>query len=47
LEDPIAEEILKGVAKEGSTLIADHENNAEELTLSIKKTKAEKTSDAE
>jgi len=47
LEDPIAEEILKGVAKEGCTLVADHVNNADELTLSIKKSKAEKTSDAE
>jgi len=44
LEDPIAEEILKGEAVEGCTLLADHEDKADLLTLKVKKTKAEKTS---
>ena len=42
LEDPIAEEILKGEAKEGTTIIADHEENSEVLTLKLEKSKAEK-----
>jgi ATP-dependent Clp protease ATP-binding subunit ClpC len=36
LEDPVAEEILKGQAQEGDTLVADYEDGAEELTLTIK-----------
>jgi ATP-dependent Clp protease ATP-binding subunit ClpC len=45
LEDPIAEEILKGEAVEGCTLIADHEDKAELLTVKVvKKSKTEKTS---
>ena len=44
LEDPIAEEILKGEAKDGCTIMADHEEKSEELTLKIKKPKTEKTS---
>lgn len=47
LEDPVAEEILKGEAKDGCTILADHEDKAEELTLKIKKSKAEKTSGTE
>jgi ATP-dependent Clp protease ATP-binding subunit ClpC len=42
LEDPIAEEILKGEAVEGCTLIADHEEKADQLTLKVKKSKSEK-----
>ncbi len=45
LEDPIAEEILKGEAVEGCTLVADHEDKSDILTLKvIRKSKAEKTS---
>ncbi|MBC7391049.1 MAG: ATP-dependent Clp protease ATP-binding subunit [Opitutaceae bacterium] len=44
LEDPIAEEILKGEAKDGCTILADHEEKSEVLTLKIKKSKAEKAS---
>lgn len=47
LEDPIAEEILKGEAKEGCTLIADHEDKAEALTLKVKRPKAEKAQGTE
>ncbi|MEP2024685.1 MAG: ATP-dependent Clp protease ATP-binding subunit [Reichenbachiella sp.] len=42
LEDPIAEEILKGEVAEGETLVADHKAKADELTISIKKKKASK-----
>ncbi len=42
LEDPLAEEILKGEVKEGDTIIADHDGKSEELSLSAKKTKAKK-----
>lgn len=45
LEDPIAEEILKGEIAEGETLIADWDGDAEEIMVKIKKkaksTKAE------
>ncbi len=37
LEDPVAEEILKGDIQEGDTIEADWDDKAEELTLSIKK----------
>lgn len=37
LEDQIAEEILKGDINEGDTLLADHEDGAEGLTIKIKK----------
>ena len=40
LEDPVAEEILKGEIKEGETLVADHKAKSEELTLRIKKSRA-------
>ncbi len=38
LEDPVAEEILKGDLKEGDVILADHEEgNADSLTISVKK----------
>ncbi len=37
LEDPVAEEILKGDLEEGSVIVADHVAKAEELTLKVKK----------
>ena len=36
LEDPIAEEILKGDIDEGGTLIADYDGKDEELTFKRK-----------
>jgi len=39
LEDPVAEEILKGEIEEGGTIIADYEEKAEQLTISLKKLK--------
>ncbi len=40
LEDPIAEEILKGEIVEGGTISADHDGKSEELTIKIKKPKS-------
>jgi ATP-dependent Clp protease ATP-binding subunit ClpC len=40
LEDPVAEEILKGEVEEGGTILADYEGTGDALTLKIKKTKA-------
>jgi ATP-dependent Clp protease ATP-binding subunit ClpC len=37
LEDPIAEEILKGEIEEGDTLVADYKEEGDELVLSIRK----------
>ncbi|WP_038030695.1 ATP-dependent Clp protease ATP-binding subunit [Thermonema rossianum] len=37
LEDPIAEEILKGEIEEGDTLVADYKGEGDELELSIRK----------
>ncbi|MEQ8304540.1 MAG: ATP-dependent Clp protease ATP-binding subunit [Cyclobacteriaceae bacterium] len=48
LEDPIAEEILKGEIEEGGILMADHDGKSEKLTIKVKKPKAsskEKKSD--
>ena len=48
LEDPIAEEILKGEIEEGATLVADHDGKSENLVIKVKKPKAsskEKKSD--
>ncbi len=42
LEDPVAEEILKGEIQEGDTIIADYSGKGEELTIKIKKRKLEK-----
>jgi ATP-dependent Clp protease ATP-binding subunit ClpC len=40
LEDPVAEEILKGEVEEGGTIIADHDGTSDFLTLKAKKPKA-------
>jgi len=37
LEDPVAEEILKGDLSEGDVILADHDGDAEVLTISVKK----------
>jgi ATP-dependent Clp protease ATP-binding subunit ClpC len=37
LEDPVAEEILKGDLREGDVLVADHEENSEQLVISVRK----------
>ncbi len=37
LEDPIAEEILRGEIQVGDTLLADHVDGAEEIVVSLKK----------
>jgi len=39
LEDPVAEEILKGEIQEGDTLVADWDGKAEVLHLKLKKKK--------
>jgi ATP-dependent Clp protease ATP-binding subunit ClpC len=40
LEDPVAEEILKGEIVEGGTIMADYEGTGEVLTVKVKKPKA-------
>ncbi len=40
LEDPVAEEILKGEVVEGGTILADYEGTGEELVIKVKKAKA-------
>jgi ATP-dependent Clp protease ATP-binding subunit ClpC len=40
LEDPVAEEILKGEVEEGGTIMADHDGKADVLTIKVKKAKA-------
>ncbi len=40
LEDPVAEEILKGEIEEGGTIIADHDGTSDHLVLKVKKPKA-------
>jgi ATP-dependent Clp protease ATP-binding subunit ClpC len=47
LEDPVAEEILKGEVQAGDTLVADYDGKAETLHLKIKKKKVEKAQDPE
>ena len=47
LEDPIAEEILKGDVHTGDTLVADYEGTGENLTLKVKKKKVEKAEGTE
>lgn len=37
LEDPVAEEILKGDLKEGDVLMADYDGSGEALTITVKK----------
>ncbi|TAF67752.1 MAG: ATP-dependent Clp protease ATP-binding subunit [Cytophagales bacterium] len=41
LEDPVAEEILKGEVAEGDTIIGDYTGEGESLTLSIRKNTSE------
>ncbi len=45
LEDPVAEEILKGELSEGDTILADHSKKEEALKLSIKKKESKKTAE--
>ena len=40
LEDPVAEEILKGEVEEGGTILADHDSKGEVLTIKVRKAKA-------
>jgi ATP-dependent Clp protease ATP-binding subunit ClpC len=40
LEDPVAEEILKGEVEEGGTILAEYDGKSETLTLKVKKAKA-------
>ncbi len=40
LEDPVAEEILKGEIEEGGTIVADYEDKAEVLTITTRKATA-------
>ncbi|MEZ0540301.1 ATP-dependent Clp protease ATP-binding subunit [Fibrella arboris] len=40
LEDPVAEEILKGELKEGDVILADYSGEGELLTISVKKPEA-------
>jgi ATP-dependent Clp protease ATP-binding subunit ClpC len=40
LEDPVAEEILRGEIVEGGTIMADYEGTGESLTVKVKKPKA-------
>lgn len=47
LEDPIAEEILKGELREGDTLIADRDSKEEEIVLKVKKKKKSTSSRAD
>lgn len=42
VEDPIAEELLKGEAGEGATIEVDHEKDAPELTINVQKKKEPK-----
>ena len=42
LEDPVAEEILKGEINEGEIILADHDGKSDELNLKIKKKKISK-----
>ncbi len=45
LEDPVAEEILKGEINEGDTLVADWDGKGEELSIKVKKKRASKAED--
>src|SRR5690606_22097265 len=42
LEDPVAEEILKGEIEEGATILADYEGKGDVMTIKVKKTKVPK-----
>ena len=41
LEDPVAEEILKGDLREGDVLVANHEEKSEQLVISVRKKEEE------
>lgn len=43
LEDPVAEEILKGELKDGDVLVADHDGASEHLTITVRKKEEEVT----
>lgn len=45
LEDPIAEEILKGDIHEGDVILADYSGKGEELKLKVKKNKSQKVAE--
>ncbi len=45
LEDPVAEEILKGEVQEGDTLVADYDGKSEVLSFKVKKKKVEKSAE--
>ena len=47
LEDAVAEEILKGEVQPGDIIVADHDGESEELTLTLKKKKLEKEKKAD
>ena len=47
LEDAVAEEILKGDVQPGDIIVADHDGESEELTLTLKKKKLEKEKKAD
>jgi ATP-dependent Clp protease ATP-binding subunit ClpC len=40
LEDPVAEEILKGEVQEGGTILAEYDGKSDALTIKVKKAKA-------
>lgn len=42
LEDPVAEEILKGEVEEGDVILADHDGKSDQLTITMKKKKVKK-----
>ena len=47
LEDPVAEEILKGEVQEGDTILADWDGKSEELTIKLKKRKGKEKKEKE
>ncbi len=47
LEDPVAEEILKGEVAEGGTILADYEGTGDALTIKAKKSKSSKEKKSE
>ena len=47
LEDPVAEEILKGEIAEGGTILADYEGTGDLLTIKTKKSKSSKEKKSE
>jgi ATP-dependent Clp protease ATP-binding subunit ClpC len=47
LEDPVAEEILKGEVEEGGTILADYEGTGDALTIKVKKVKPSKEKKSE